>query len=178
MHIRDATPADLAAIAPIFRDIVAAGDTYAYPEDLTDEQIAALWMEPPPGRCIVAYAGDGPDGGEGALLGTATAGPNRPGRGDHIATASFMVSSAAQGQGVGKALAEEVLRWATDAGYAGMQFNAVVETNMAAVTLWQQLGFRILATVPGAFRSRHHGPVGLHVMFRELGGPSAESTSG
>lgn len=177
MHIRDATPTDLAAIAPVFRTIVEEGDTYAYPEDLTDAQIGALWMQAPPARCIVAYAGDGPDGGEGTLLGTAKAGPNRPGRGDHIATASFMVSPAAQGQGVGRALAEEVLRWATQQGYAAMQFNAVVETNMAAVALWQQLGFRILATVPGAFRSRHHGPVGLHVMFRELGAAAQDLTA-
>ena len=49
-----------------------------------------------------------------------------------------------------------------------MQFNAVVETNMSAVVLWQSMGFRIIGTVPGAFRSRSHGPVGLHVMFREL----------
>lgn len=163
VQIRDAQPADLPVIAPIFREIVADGETYAYPEDLTDAQIAAAWMEPPPARCIVAYAADG------TILGTAKAGPNRPGRGDHIATASFMVSPTAQGQGVGRALAEEVLRWATDQGYAAMQFNAVVETNMGAVALWQQLGFRILTTVPGTFRSRHHGPVGLHVMFRELG---------
>jgi hypothetical protein len=61
-----------------------------------------------------------------------------------------------------------VLRWATEQGYAGMQFNAVVETNMSAVVLWQSMGFRIIGTVPGAFRSRSHGPVGLHVMFREL----------
>jgi GNAT superfamily N-acetyltransferase len=176
--IRDATPADLAAIAPVFRDLVAEGETFAYPEELTDAQIAALWMEQPPVRCIVAYAGDGPDGGEGTLLGTAKAGPNRPGRGDHVATASFMVSPAAQGQGVGRALAEEVLRWATEAGYAAMQFNAVVETNMAAVVLWQQLGFRVLATVPGAFRSRRHGPVGLHVMFRELGSRAMEPAAG
>ncbi len=168
MLIRDATPADLAAIVTVFRDIVADGETYAYPEDLTDEQIAATWMEPPPARCVVAYAADGTDGGEGTFLGTAKAGPNRPGRGDHIATASFMVSPAAQGRGVGRALAEEVLRWAIEQGYAGMQFNAVVETNMAAVALWQQLGFSIVGSVPGAFRSKHHGPVGLHVMYRQF----------
>ena len=162
VEIRDARPDDLAAIAPVFREIVADGDTYAFPEDLADAQIAALWMEPAPARCLVAYAADG------TLLGTAKAGPNRPGRGDHIATASFMVSPDAQGKGVGRALATEVLRWATEQGYSGMQFNAVVETNMSAVVLWQSMGFRIIGTVPGAFRSRSHGPVGLHVMFREL----------
>jgi hypothetical protein len=29
-----------------------------------------------------------------------------------------------------------------------MQFNAVVETNVAAVRLWQALGFEIMTTIP------------------------------
>ena len=43
-----------------------------------------------------------------------------------------------------------------------------METNAAAVHLWQSLGFRIVGTVPGAFRSATHGPVGLHVMYLDL----------
>jgi hypothetical protein len=42
----------------------------------------------------------------------------------------------------------------------------VVETNIAAVHLWQALGFGIVGTVPEAFDSRTHGLVGLHVMHR------------
>src|SRR6476646_8909963 len=95
-------------------------------------------------------------------------GPNRPGRGAHVATASFMVDPAAQGRGVGRALGEHVVAWARDAGYRAIQFNAVVETNTGAVRLWQSLGFRILTTVPGAFDHREHGYVGLHVMYLEL----------
>ena len=49
-----------------------------------------------------------------------------------------------------------------------MQFNAVVETNTAAVKLWQDLGFTIIGTVPEAFDSPAHGRVGLHVMHRYL----------
>ena len=45
---------------------------------------------------------------------------------------------------------------------------AFLETNAAAVHLWQSLGFRVVGTVPGAFRSRSHGPVGLHVMYLPL----------
>ncbi len=111
--IRQARPEDLASIAPFFRAIVAAGETYAYPEDLDDAGIARLWMAGPPGRCVVAVD----DGG--AVLGSATMGPNRPGRGAHIATASFMVDPAAQGRGVGRALGNEVLRWASAEGYHG-----------------------------------------------------------
>jgi ribosomal protein S18 acetylase RimI-like enzyme len=49
-----------------------------------------------------------------------------------------------------------------------MQFNAVVETNTAAVALWRTLGFTILATVPDAFDHPTAGPVGLHLMHRRL----------
>jgi GNAT superfamily N-acetyltransferase len=102
------------------------------------------------------------------VLGSAKMGPNRPGRGAHVATASFMVDPDHAGRGVGRALGEHVVEWARDAGYRGIQFNAVVETNTAAVRLWQGLGFEIIGTVPEAFDSASHGLVGLHVMFRRL----------
>ena len=108
------------------------------------------------------------DAASGAILGSAKSGPNRPGRGSHVSTASFMVAPEAQGRGVGRALGAWVLNWAREQGYAAMQFNAVVETNAAAVALWQALGFRVIGTVPGAFESAAHGRVGLHVMHREL----------
>ena len=161
MEIRQARGDDWPRIYPIFSAIVTAGRTYAYPEGLSSDEARALWMEPPPGRTVVAVEGD-------RLLGSAKMGPNRPGRGAHVATASFMVDPAAQGRGVGRALGEHVVAWARDAGYRAIQFNAVVETNTGAVHLWQSLGFRILTTVPGAFDHPEHGYVGLHVMHLEL----------
>jgi GNAT superfamily N-acetyltransferase len=79
-----------------------------------------------------------------------------------------MVDRAHRGGGVGRALGEYALAWARTAGYAAMEFNAVVETNTAAVALWQELGFEIVGTVPEAFEHSHHGRVGLHVMYRRL----------
>jgi GNAT superfamily N-acetyltransferase len=95
-------------------------------------------------------------------------GANRPARGDHVGTASFMVAESARGRGVGRRLGEHVVQWHREQGFRGIQFNAVVETNTPAVRLWQDLGFRIIGTVPGAFRSRRHGYVGLHVMYLDL----------
>ena len=146
---------------PIFDATVQAGETYAYPTDLTAESARGLWMEPPPGQTVVLEDGR-------SILGTAKMGPNRPGPGNHIGTASFMVDPEARGRGVGRALAEYVVQWHRDEGYRGIQFNAVVETNVAAVRLWQALGFEIVGTVPGAFRSPSQGYVGLHVMFLPL----------
>jgi L-amino acid N-acyltransferase YncA len=161
VEIRPAVDADWPRIWPFFSAIVAAGDTYAYPDGLTPQAARALWMEPPPGHTVVAVQ-------DGTVLGSAKMGPNRPGRGAHIATASFMVDPAHRGRGTGRALGRYALDWATAAGYHAMQFNAVVETNRAAVALWRSLGFTILATVPEAFDHPRHGLVGLHIMYRRL----------
>jgi L-amino acid N-acyltransferase YncA len=159
--IREARADDWPQIWPVFRETVAAGETYAYDPDLSSEAARATWMEQPPGSTVVAVADDG-------LLGTAKMGPNRPGRGSHVGTASFMVSSAARGRGVGRALAEHVVRWHREHGFRGIQFNAVVETNLVAVRLWESLGFEVVGTVPGAFEHPTQGYVGLHVMYLPL----------
>lgn len=162
MDIRLASDADWPSIWPFFAAIVEAGETYAYPWPLSSDEGRRLWLEPPPSVAFVAVDG-------ATVVGSAKSGPNRPGRGSHVATASFMVDPAYAGRGVGRALAEHVIGWATAQGYAAMQFNAVVETNTAAVRLWQDLGFSVVGTVPEAFESRTHGRVGLHVMYRRLG---------
>ncbi len=163
VSVREATDADWPLVFPFFRAVVDAGRTYAYPEGLPADDARPLWMERPPGRTVVAVDGD-------AVVGSAKMGPNRPGRGSHVATASFLVDPAAQGRGVGRLLGEHVVAWARGAGYRGIQFNAVVETNAPAVALWRSLGFVVVGTVPGAFRHPEHGFVGLHVMHLDLTG--------
>lgn len=108
------------------------------------------------------------DGSE--LVGTANMYANRPGPGSHIASANFMVTQTARGRGVGRAKGAYLLEWARDAGFAGVQFNAVAASKVAAVRPYEGLGFRIVGTVPGAFAHPTLGPVGLHVMFHDLRG--------
>ena len=55
-----------------------------------------------------------------------------------------------------------------DVGYRAMQFNAVVETNTRAVSLWSSLGFDVITTLPEAFLHPRDGYVGLHIMWRAL----------
>jgi L-amino acid N-acyltransferase YncA len=160
-RIRPATDDDWPRIWPFFSAIVSAGETYAFPDDLTVETGRGWWMSEPPALTVVLEE-------RGQVLGSAKMGPNRPGRGDHVGTASFMVDPAASGRGVGRALASYVVEWHRAHGFGGIQFNAVVETNTAAVHLWQSLGFEIVGTVPRAFRSATHGEVGLHVMHLDL----------
>lgn len=162
MLIRDAEAVDWPSIWPFLRDIVAAGDTYTWPRDVTEEQARSMWMLEPPGRTVVAVAEDG------TVLGSAKMNPNHMGPASHISSASFMVDPAYSGRGVGRALGEHVLDLARAEGYRAMQFNAVVETNTRAVALWRALGFEVLATLPEGFHHPSGRYVGLHIMYRRL----------
>jgi hypothetical protein len=83
VRIRPVEEADWPAVATLLREVVEDGETYDYPTDLDDGAVRPLWGETPPAVTVVAVDGSG------ALLGSAKAGPNRPGRGAHVATAAF-----------------------------------------------------------------------------------------
>ncbi|GAB1690104.1 N-acetyltransferase family protein [Krasilnikovia sp. M28-CT-15] len=161
MQVREFDEADWPQVWDIIREVIQARDTFTYDPEMTEEQARPLWVEAPPGRTVVAVE-------DGRIVGTAKMGPNKPGPGAHVSTASFMVAASARGQGVGTALFTYAVDWATSAGYAGMQFNAVVDTNRTAVELYLRNGFEIIGTVPGAFAHPTLGRVGLHVMYREF----------
>jgi L-amino acid N-acyltransferase YncA len=144
------------------RGIVAAGETFSWDRDTGETDARETWLHGAPGGAVVAA------GEDGQILGTATWGRNHGGGASHVATASFMVDPARTGRGVGRALGEHVLAAARDAGFRGMQFNAVVETNAAAVALWRSLGLEVVGTIPEGFAHPVHGLVGLHIMYRPL----------
>ncbi len=159
--VRPIDARDWDRVFEIFRLVMTEGETYAYPEDLTSETARSLWIEGPPGQTVVALR-------DGVILGTAKFGPNRPARGSHVATASFMVAAEARGTGLGRAMCEYALAWAREKGYAAMQFNAVVSTNLHAIELYRKLGFVTIGTVPEAFEHATLGRVGLDIMYLRL----------
>lgn len=172
MIVREAVAGDWAQIWPFFREIVAAGETFAYPQDVTEPQGREMWMVSAPAHTVVAVdeaaSGHGAESAADHVVGTANMYANRSGPGAHVASASYMVDPAFAGRGVGRALVQYSLDWARSAGFLAMQFNAVTETNVYAVRLYESLGFSIVGTVPRAFHHPRDGYVGLHVMHREL----------
>ncbi|CAL9320712.1 hypothetical protein SUDANB148_06194 [Streptomyces sp. SudanB148_2056] len=159
MLIREARPDDWARIWPFWHRIVATGETYTWDPGTSEEDARALWMSPAKRVYVVED--------DGTVVASAYLTPNYGGPAARIANAGFMVDPDRAGRGTGRLLAEHVLAEARDAGYRGMVFNAVVETN-PAVKLWSSLGFTVLGTVPDAFDHPRHGRVGLHVMYRSL----------
>jgi L-amino acid N-acyltransferase YncA len=162
--VRDAAPGDWPAIWPFMREIVMAGETFSWDTGTSEHDARAGWFrDGQAGGFTVVATGDG-----GTVLGTAECGPNHGGPGSHVATASFMVDPRHAGRGVGRALGEYVLDRAHAEGFRAMQFNAVAESNVRAVRLWQSLGMQILATIPEGFRHPADGYVGLHIMYQRL----------
>ncbi|WP_354637570.1 GNAT family N-acetyltransferase [Kitasatospora camelliae] len=162
MMIREATVEDWPAVWPFFHRIVAAGETFTFPVDLTEETGRDWWMLHAPNRTVVATDATG------RVLGSAKMNNNQAGNGSHVASASFMVDPDHAGRGVGRALCTHALEWARAEGFRAMQFNAVVATNTRAVELYRSLGFAIVGTVPEGFRHPARGFVDLYVMHRAL----------
>ena len=158
--IRPATRADEDAIWGIFHAVVSSGDTYAFDPEMPRKEALAYWFSPG----THTYVSD--SGGQ--VVGTYILKANQPGLGSHVANASFMVSPASRGAGVGRLMGEHCLSEARRLGFRAMQFNFVVSTNQGAVRLWQKLGFQIVGTLPGAFRNARGGFVDAFVMFKEV----------
>jgi len=158
--IRAATQADADAIWSIFQAVVAPGDTYVFDPQMPREEALAYWFRPDT-HTYVAESG-------GQVVGTCIVKPNQPALGSHVANAAFMVLPSARGSGIGRRMGEHCLTEARRLGFRAMQFNFVVSTNAAAVRLWQQLGFQIIGTLPGAFRHSQRGFVDAYVMFQKL----------
>jgi L-amino acid N-acyltransferase YncA len=160
VNIRPATTSDHDAIWHIFHEVVAPGDTYAIDPGISRDEAFVYWFRPDTQTYVAEL--------DHQIVGTYTLRPNRSGGGAHVSNASFMVDPSAQGRGIGRAMGEHCLSEARRLGFQAMQFNFVVSTNETALRLWQQLGFKIVGTLPAAFRHPAKGMVDAYVMFRDL----------
>lgn len=158
--IRAARAADHTAIARIILPTIRAGETYALDRDLGEAEALAYWTGPDRETFVAEM--------DGAVLGTAYLRANQAGGGAHVANCGFMTDPAAAGRGIARALCEHALERARARGFAAMQFNFVVSTNIRAVRLWESLGFAVVGRLPGAFRHPDLGDVDALVMFRTL----------
>jgi len=170
LNIREAQDSDRDAIWGIFREVVAAGETYPLDPKISRDDAFAYWY---PGDAHVYVAEldrlkrsslkDAPE-----IVGSYSLHPNQSGGGRHVANAAFIVASSGRGQGIGRAMGEHCLKEARRLGFRAMQFNYVVSTNESAVRLWQDLGMKIIGTLPDAFHHPTRGYVDVYVMYQKF----------
>lgn len=164
LHFRPATEADWPQLWPILHEIVLAEETYTYDPAMDSKAGMRTWLPGPPDRAWLV------SDEHGTVLGSYKSGPNRAGPGAHVATASYIVAATARGKGVGRAMVLHSLEQARVGGFRGIQFNAVAASNVYAVRLYEDLGFRVVGAVPGGFRHPRQGFVDLLIMYRDLTG--------
>ena len=160
MNIREATKQDFEAIWPIFREIVKAGDSYAYSKGTTKEQAEKIWLDTP-GKTYVFEQ-------DGHILGTYYLKTNQAGPGNHVCNCGYMVSAKARGKGLATAMCGHSQDIARKLGYKAMQFNFVASSNECAVRLWTKLGFETVGRLPKAFNHPVHGYIDALVMYKWL----------
>lgn len=158
--IREAIGDDFDRIWPIFHEIVAAGETYAYARDTPKDAAREIWMRAPRKTFVFEEAGQ--------ILGTYFIKTNQQGPGDHVCNCGYMVSSTARGRGIASALCRHSQQIALQLGYQAMQFNFVASTNEGAVRLWNELGFATVGRLPRAFHHPTRGYVDALVMYKWL----------
>jgi GNAT superfamily N-acetyltransferase len=168
IKIRAAAKEDHDVIWQIFHEVIAAGETYPISSDISRNHALAYWFQPGAHAYVADQALGSGGKQEKQIVGSYTVHANQSGGGAHVANAAFIVAKEARGRGIGRALGEHCLNEARRLGFRAMQFNFVISTNERAVKLWQDLGMKIVGTLPGAFHHPRRGYVDVYVMYRSL----------
>jgi len=139
------TPDHLTASVAIWNEIVHDGLAFPQEEELTKETGLSFFSNQ-------SFTGLARDILTGEIVGLYILHPNNVGRCGHICNASYAVAKNFRGKHIGELLVRHSLQKGKECGFRIMQFNAVVRSNLGALSLYRKLGFVQLGIVPGGFR--------------------------
>lgn len=174
MRIRPYEDRDWAGVWETLRPTFRAGDTYAYPADISADDARGVWTAE--GNRVFVVEG----GATGEIVGTYCLKANHGGPGDHTCNAGYVVAPGWRGRGVASRMCRDSLHRAAEVGYRAMVFNMVAASNVGAVRLWKKHGFTVVGTIPEAFRHPTLGLVDAYVMYQRLpaaGMPAVETSA-
>lgn len=160
MNIIKWEPWALPQLCEIWNGVVQLGNAFPQEEEL-DEKAMEDFLR---AQSFAAMAQQE----AGRAVGLYILHPNHVGRCGHIANASYAVAKNARDMGVGHALVRHSLAQAKRLGFRGLQYNAVLCDNVAAVKTYHDCGFKTLARVPGGFRDKEDVYRDTFIMFHAL----------
>jgi L-amino acid N-acyltransferase YncA len=145
-------------IEPVFR----AGSTYPFSPEISEQDAEKVWIEAP--QVTYVYEDEGKN-----IIGTYYLKPNQPALGAHVCNCGYIVDEKARGKGVASTMCKHSQQEAAKLGFKAMQYNLVVSTNKAAISLWKKHDFRLIGILPKAFNHKELGFVDALVMYKQLG---------
>jgi len=160
MQISEITKDDFESFWPVFKEVVNAQETYAFDSDIDLETAYNLWCLSPQ-KSYVAKE-------NGFILGSYYIKPNASGPSSHISNCGYMVSPESRGKGIARKLCLHSQEVAIELGYTAMQYNSVVSTNAIAINLWKKLGYKVIGTIPNAYKHKKLGLVDSFIMHKQL----------
>jgi L-amino acid N-acyltransferase YncA len=147
INIRRFAAHDLAPMIEIWNEVVESGIAFPQEDCLKEETGLEFFSQQT--YCAIAE-----DCENRKIYGLYILHPNNIGRCGHICNASYAISSENRGFHIGEKLVQDSIAQAKKHGFAILQFNAVVATNVHARHLYERLGFLQLGTIPGGFRMK------------------------
>lgn len=157
IQIRSYAEQDLPSLTEIWNTVVAEANAFPQNKPFSPEEAQAFFSSQ-------SFTGVAEEDGE--VLGLYILHPNNVGNCGHIANASYGVKQGIRGRGVGEKLVRHSLKMCGMLGFEGLQFNAVVSTNAAAIHLYEKLGFQWIGTIPGGYRLKDGTFTDIRIYFR------------
>lgn len=161
VNIRIASEADWPRIEPAYRSVMAPGRYFEYPATERSELAKQRWMEPLPGRTVMALEGD-------VVVGSARMAPAGLGPASHLASWQAWVVAEHRSRGIGQFLTEYVLDWAQIRNYHGLIVTGVTSANVAASELLSHNGYVEVGSIPCGFDDPSLGYVDVRSFYREV----------
>ena len=159
MRIRAYRTGDIPRMRAIWNEVVRAGNAFPQVDELADDEEAEAFFAAQTRTAVAVEREDpsdaAPDAHEpapsGRVVGLYILHPNNVGRCAHTANTSYAVDASCRGRGIGRALVQDSLDQLAPCGFRGLQFNAVVASNAAAIRLYESMGFARIGVIPGGF---------------------------
>ncbi len=147
---------DIELLKDIWNDILVDGDAFPGEKLYEIKEFEKMMEEQSAVTCILA---------NNKVAGYYVLHPNHIGRCSHIANASFAISKEFRGKKLAEPLVKKSIQQAKELGFSGMQFNAVMVGNIAAIHTYQKIGFEIIGTIPKGYRLKNGKYSDMHIMY-------------